>query len=71
MLDTASQGSIMDNLLEEFAGRGLVWVLHRADLAKGFDRVIVMRSGRIVEEGAFEELDRDGSYFRQLLDGAR
>lgn len=70
-LDTASQGLIMRNLLEEFAGRGLVWVLHKADLAKGFDHVLVMRSGKVVEEGAFEELDRDGSYFRQLLDGAR
>ena len=69
-LDTASQGLIMSNLLEEFADRGLVWVLHKADLAREFDHVLVMRSGKIVEEGAFEELNRDGSYFRQLIDGA-
>ena len=69
-LDTASQGLIMSNLLEEFAGRGLVWVLHKADLAREFDHVLVMRSGKIVEQGTFEELNRDGSYFRQLIDGA-
>ena len=60
----------MSNLLEEFAGRGLVWVLHKADLAREFDHVLVMRSGKIVEEGTFEELNRDGSHFRRLIDGA-
>lgn len=69
-LDTASQGLIMSNLLKEFAGRGLVWVLHKPDLAKDFDHVVVMRSGKIAEEGTFEDLNRDGTYFRQLLDGA-
>ena len=69
-LDTASQGLIMSNLLEEFADRGLVWVLHKADLARDFDYVLVMRSGKIAEEGTFEELNRDGTNFKQLLDGA-
>ena len=69
-LDTASQGLIMSNLIEEFADRGLVWVLHKADLAKEFDYVLVMRSGKIVEEGTFDELNQNGKYFRQLLDGA-
>ena len=69
-LDTASQGLIMRNLLEEFADRGLVWVLHKADLARDFDYVLVMRSGKIVEEGTFEDLNSDGTYFKQLLDSA-
>ena len=69
-LDTASQGLIMRNLLEEFADRGLVWVLHKPDLARDFDHVLVMRSGKIAEEGTFEDLNRDGTYFKQLLDGA-
>ena len=69
-LDTASQGLIMRNLLEEFADRGLVWVLHKPDLARDFDHVLVMRSGKIAEDGTFEDLNRDGTYFKQLLDGA-
>jgi putative ABC transport system ATP-binding protein len=69
-LDTASQGLIMRSLLEEYADRGLVWVLHKADLARDFDYVLVMRSGKIVEEGTFEELNSDGTYFKQLLDSA-
>jgi len=69
-LDTASQGLIMRSLLEEYADHGLVWVLHKADLARDFDYVLVMRSGKIVEEGTFEELNSDGTYFKQLLDSA-
>ncbi len=66
-LDTAAQSKIMDNLLEEFSGRGLIWSLQRAGMAKSFDHVLVMRGGRVVEKGSYAELDRDGTYFKQLL----
>jgi putative ABC transport system ATP-binding protein len=69
-LDSVSQALIMNNLLEEFAGRGLVWVLQKAELAREFDYVLVMRSGKIAEEGTFEEVSIEGTYFKQLLDGA-
>ena len=66
-LDSASQSRILTGLLEEFAGRGLIWSLHRAGLAQSFDRVLVMRGGRVVEQGSYAELDKDGSYFKELL----
>ena len=66
-LDSASQSRILAGLLEEFAGRGLIWSLHRAGLAESFDRVLVMRGGRVVEQGSYAELDKDGSYFKELL----
>ncbi len=70
MLDSVSQALIMDNLLEEFSGRGLVWVLHKAELARSFDYVLVMRSGKIIEQGTFDELNSEGTYLKKLLDGA-
>ena len=36
---------------KEMAGRGLVWVLHRASLARNFDRVLVMSGGKLAEQG--------------------
>ena len=47
-----------------------MWVLHKAELAREFDYVLVMRSGKIAEEGTFEEVNIEGTYFKQLLDGA-
>ena len=66
-LDGATHARIADNLFGELAGRGVVWSLHRADLARSFDRVVVMRSGQVAESGSFEELDREGSALRELL----
>ena len=67
-LDGSTHGRIADRLFREFSGRGLIWSLHRADLARAFDRVVVMRSAGVAESGTFEELDRDGTELRELLE---
>ena len=66
--DGAGHARIAENLFRELGGRGLVWSLHRAELARSFDRVVVMRSGRLVESGTFAELDREGSVLRELVE---
>ena len=66
-LDGATQNKISQNLLAEFEGRGLVWVLHRPSLARNFDRVVVMRGGRVVEQGSFDELDEPDTHFNELV----
>ncbi|MFQ5785735.1 MAG: ABC transporter transmembrane domain-containing protein [Alphaproteobacteria bacterium] len=65
-LDGATQAKVAGNILDEFRGRGLIWVLHRPSLANRFDRVIVMSHGRVVEQGKFDELDRDDTHFKEL-----
>ncbi len=67
-LDSSSQSKIMTTLLEEFAGRCLVWSLHRASLGQAFDKIFVMRAGRVIEQGTYAELDRDGTFFKELLE---
>ena len=67
-LDGASHGRIAGKLFRELEGRGIIWSLHRADLARPFEEVVVMRSGRVAESGSFEEIDRDGSVLRELLE---
>ena len=69
-LDSSVQGKIMKNLREEFAGRGVIWALQQADLAQDFDRVLVMKAGKIIEQGTFAELNRDGTYMKELLTSA-
>ena len=68
-LDGAGQNQIMENLITEFKGRALVWVLHRSSQGNRFDRVIVMRGGHVVEQGPSDQLDRPGSYFKELIEG--
>ena len=67
-LDAAVQTSLLQGLREEMKGRGLVWAVHRASMAEDFDRVMVMKSGRVVEQGSFDELDKDGSELRAMVE---
>ena len=63
----AAQHRLLASLLKAFAGRGFLCGLQRARLAKDFDHVIVMRGGRIVEQGRYEELAREGTELGKLI----
>ncbi|HVC50835.1 MAG TPA: ABC transporter transmembrane domain-containing protein [Stellaceae bacterium] len=66
-LDGQAQGKVTQGLREEMAGRGLVWALHRASLARNFDRVLVMSAGKLQEQGSFAELDHKDSLTTLLM----
>jgi ABC-type multidrug transport system fused ATPase/permease subunit len=68
-LDGPTQAKIMEGVRQECAGRGLVWVLQRASLARQFERVLVMADGKLVEQGSFAELDKPGTALTGLLQG--
>ncbi len=66
-LDGPAQAKVMEGLFQEFEGRCLVWVLHRASLARNFDRVLVMSAGKLQEQGRFAELDHKDSLTTMLM----
>jgi putative ABC transport system ATP-binding protein len=66
-LDPPSQDKIMRNLFEEFQGRGLIWMLQRAELGSKFEHALVLESGKVVEEGPFMELNKPGTVLQQLV----
>ncbi|KAK4122121.1 P-loop containing nucleoside triphosphate hydrolase protein [Parathielavia appendiculata] len=54
-------------IMREFAGYTIVMVSHRLGMVMGFDRVVVMDAGRIVEMGRPAKLaETEGSKFRGL-----
>ncbi|MHA1568764.1 MAG: ATP-binding cassette domain-containing protein, partial [Alphaproteobacteria bacterium] len=65
--DSPTQTHILAALRAEFAGRGLIWVMHRASHARDFDRILVLKSGRIVQDGPYEELDRPDTDLGTLI----
>ena len=66
-LDSGSQTKVLDNILTQLKGKGLVWVLHRASMAARFDYVIVLQNGRVIEQDTFEALNREGSALHALM----
>ena len=66
-LDVQTQSRVSEGLKEEFAGRGIIWVLHRASLARNFDHVFVLSNGKLQEQGTPSELDNNGSLMSMLI----
>ncbi len=66
-LDSESEASVHEALNELAAGRTVIAVAHRLSTLKDFDRIIVMQSGRIIDQGTPDELShRPGPYLELL-----
>jgi energy-coupling factor transporter ATP-binding protein EcfA2 len=51
VFDSETEAAIFQRLKEEFVGRSLLCSLHRTRLATGFDRILIMEQGRLVDQG--------------------
>jgi len=67
-LDIESEEAIRSALDRLMRGRTVIAIAHRLSTLGGFDRILVLQSGRIVEDGPPDQLmSRSGAY-RQLID---
>ena len=64
-LDNTSQARIQELLETDYKGRKtVVAVIHRLDLTPAYDRIIVLKAGRIVEQGTYDELmEKKGDFY--------
>jgi ABC-type multidrug transport system fused ATPase/permease subunit len=64
-LDNTSQARIQGLLETDYKGRKtVIAVIHRLDLTPSYDRIVVMKAGRIVEQGTYDELmERKGAFY--------
>ncbi len=57
----------LDNIMRD---RTSIVIAHRLSTVEKCDRVLVLESGRLVEEGGFRELkQKEGGIFAQLASG--
>ncbi len=66
-LDPAAELQLLRTMTEYREGSSLVWMADRAELARHFDRVVVMADGKVCEQGTFEELSNRGTLFARML----
>jgi putative ABC transport system ATP-binding protein len=67
VFDDATQRRLAERLRKIMQGGALVLITDNVALARLFDRVVIMKEGRVIEQGEVRELDRDGSRFRELV----
>jgi ABC-type multidrug transport system fused ATPase/permease subunit len=66
-LDNESQARIQDLLETQWKGKStLIAVVHRLDIIKAYDRIAVMKAGRIVEMGTYDELMENQGVLSEL-----
>lgn len=66
-MDGATEARVMKALFSEFKDRGLIWVLHRANLGREFDHTLVLDGGKVVEHGRFTDLDKPNTVLQELM----
>ncbi len=68
-VDATTEQQIHDGLREVLDGRTTILIAHRVSTLHLADRVVLMRDGRIVDQGGHEELAERNDEYRTLLAG--
>ena len=66
-LDSESEQRVQEALERLMVGRTVIAVAHRLSTLRDFDRIIVMQSGQVMQDGAPPELERTEGPYRDLL----
>jgi ABC-type transport system involved in cytochrome bd biosynthesis fused ATPase/permease subunit len=67
VLDPAAEDHLLASLRREFAGRTVLAALSRPEAARGFDRVLVMEQGRLVDQGDYDSISRTDGPLAPLM----
>ncbi|HYZ41447.1 MAG TPA: ABC transporter permease, partial [Stellaceae bacterium] len=62
-LDVATESLVMAGIERLMAGRTTFIIAHRLSTVRRCDRIVVLKDGKIVEEGTFSELVRRDGIF--------
>jgi len=66
-LDSESEEQIRTALDYLMRGRTVIAIAHRLSTLRGFDRIIVMREGKVVQDGAPDQLMHREGLYRELV----
>jgi len=66
-LDVRAEAELFDNFLEVTRGLTTILVSHRLSSVRHADRIVVLDHGRIIEDGAHEELVAHGGSYAQMF----
>ena len=67
-LDTDSEEAIRDALRNLIHGRTVIAIAHRLSTVRSFDRIVVMQSGRVVQDGPPDVLMQREGLYRELVE---
>ncbi len=66
-LDSESEEAIQEALTKLMRGRTVIAIAHRLSTVHNFDRIVVLRSGQVVQDGPPDQLMRHDGIYRNLV----
>jgi len=66
-LDPMSEAAVISGYDALMRGRTTVLITHRIDLARQADRVVVLKDGKVAEDGSLSDLETQGTAFRDIF----
>lgn len=68
-LDSLSERLIQETIERELGGRTALFIAHRLSTVRNCDRIIVLKEGRVVQDGPYAQLADAPGLFRELVQG--
>ena len=66
-LDSESEDLVRQALADLMRRRTVIAIAHRLSTVSNFDRIVVLKGGRVIQDGAPAELLRDQGTYRDLM----
>jgi len=65
-VDTQTEEKILNNLLEISKEKTTIIVSHRVSSAKNADKIIILKEGKIIQQGSHNQLVNQEGYYKEL-----
>jgi ABC-type multidrug transport system fused ATPase/permease subunit len=70
-VDPENEEKIYKNILKNFEEKTIISSIHKMNLLKFFDRIIIFDHGVIMEDGTFDELLKRNQKFKNMWENFR
>ncbi len=70
-MDNITEKQVMENILKRLKNKTIIIIAHRLETIKDVDNIFLIRDGKILEQGTYQELLKENTYFKELYRATR
>ena len=65
-MDNITEKEVMENILTNLKNKTIIIIAHRLETIKNVDKIFLLKDGKIIEQGTFNDLLQEKTYFKEL-----